>query len=141
MTGSKTVPENASAAASATPPLRGQFLRPAVDAVAAFAVFAIASLTLASAPSSASPTGVSQFVAVPAPAQVRAVTNPGGGKTLTFVAGRRVETAAAAASQSSRQAAWSILGLGFSLLAAMNLAFFRHLRQAYAKPRKRPNLG
>ena len=37
----------------------------------------------------------------------------------------------------SQKAEWLLLGLAFSLLAAMNLAFFRHLRHAYADPRKR----
>jgi hypothetical protein len=40
--------------------------------------------------------------------------------------------------RTSATAAWVLLGLAFSLLTALNLSFFRHLRRAYAIPR-RPN--
>ena len=42
-----------------------------------------------------------------------------------------------ATSPTSDTAAWTLLGLTFSLLAALNLAIFRHLRRAYAPPRAR----
>ena len=141
MTGFEIVPEPASPIAGETTRLRRHLLRPARDAVVAFSIFAIASMTLASAPSSASPNGYVQMGGVAQPAAVSVVTTSDDSKTLTFVAATRGANPMAVSLQTSRRAAWTILGLGFSLLAALNLAFFRHLRQAYADPRRRPNLG
>ncbi len=41
--------------------------------------------------------------------------------------------------QTSITAAWSLLGVAFSLMAALNLALLRHLKHAYAtRPRRFP---
>ena len=141
MTGFETIPDDEAPIAGKKTQLHRHLLRPALDAAAALMIFAVASLTLACAPSSASPTGPSLTAALSQPATPNAITAPSGAQTLTFVSGRSADTQSALASHTSRQAAWSILGLGFSLLAALNLAFFRHLRHAYADPRKRQNLG
>lgn len=40
--------------------------------------------------------------------------------------------------QTSVTAAWSLLGVAFSLMAALNLAMLRHLKRAYAPSRRFP---
>lgn len=121
----------------ANPGYRRHLLRPVLDAGAAFAIFTIASLTLASAPLSASPTGLSQIG--PSLATSHTFVAPTGAETLTFASDRRIETASQPNTNAGRRTAWTLLGLGFSLLAALNLAILRHLRHAYADPRKREN--
>lgn len=110
-------------------------LRPAIDVGLALSLFFMASLTLGSPPSSASP-GPSLGSIGLAPAQ--ATANPA--QTRLFQPAN-VSTAAIGvdhtAKRFSQQTEWMLLGLAFSLLVAMNLAFFRHLRHAYADPRKR----
>jgi hypothetical protein len=39
--------------------------------------------------------------------------------------------------QTSVTAAWGLLGVAFSLMAALNLALLRHLKRAYATPLRR----
>ena len=141
MTGFETISASEAPIAGKKTQLHRHLLRPALDAAVAFLIFAIASLTLASAPSSASPTGLGLTAVISQPATPNAITAPSGAQTLTFVSGRGGDIQSAGNAHTSRQAAWSILGLGVSLLAALNLAFFRHLRYAYANPRKRQNLG
>ena len=110
-------------------------LRPAIDVGLALSLFFMASLTLGSPPSLASP-GLSLGSIRIAPAQ--ATDNPG--QTRLFQPAS-VSTAVMGvdhpAKRFSQQTEWMLLGLAFSLLVAMNLAFFRHLRHAYADPRKR----
>jgi hypothetical protein len=43
--------------------------------------------------------------------------------------------------QTSVSAAWTLLGVAFSLMAALNLALVRHLKRAYATPVRRFPLG
>ncbi len=124
-------------AATAPSKLRRHLLRPALDAGIAMTFFAVASMTLASAPSSASP-GVNLGIVHFAPPQAAPFTTqtqtqlfqPANVSPAMF----KVDVGARRFSQ---KAEWLLLGLAFSLLAAMNLAFFRHLRHAYADPRKR----
>ena len=40
--------------------------------------------------------------------------------------------------RTSTAAAWLLLSFAFSLVAALNLAFIRHMRRAYANPRSNP---
>jgi hypothetical protein len=119
---------------AARPRLGRYLLRSAADAAAAGVFFVIASMTLASAPSSANPgagTGdyghmlISQGTATGAQI-VSQKSFAAGGVQL------EVKTQV-----SNRQVKWAILSVAFSLLAALNLAFFRHLRRVYANPRKR----
>ena len=114
---------------------RRHLVRSMVDAVAAFALFAIASMTLASAPSSASPTPMSRNATGPS-IVVQAKVNPAG--TMPFQANSFASTGAMATiSATGSQTAWVLLGLAISLLAAINLALIRHLREAYSHPRRR----
>ena len=126
------------AEAPATPlKLRRHLLRPALDAGIAMTFFAVASMTLASAPSSASP-GVNLGIVRFAPSQAASIATQT--QTQLFQPAN-VSTAMIKVDVGSRRlsqhAEWLLLGLAFSLLVAMNLAFFRHLRHAYADPRKR----
>jgi hypothetical protein len=115
-------------------------LRPVRDAAATFVVFAVVTMTCASAPSSASPTQVGHLTALAPPAAATTLAASGGAKTLTYVADRSQGLVTASSTRpTSRETAWSLLGLGVSLLAALNLAFYRHLRHAYANPRNRQN--
>ncbi len=117
--------------------LRYAFLRPALDACAAFALFVLVSLGLSSDPTSASPHHLlspglaSHYVMDPA------VAAPGD-RQIFNVAARTTATADDAVyRQTGTAAAWLLLSFAFSLLAALNMALVRHLRQAYANPRKR----
>ena len=107
--------------------------RPALDAGLALLLFMIATLTLASAPSSASPgvnLGLVQF-AKPSSEPIQTQLFQPANLSSPII---KVDIKTGHLSQ---QAEWLLLGLAFSLLVAMNLAFFRHLRHAYADPRKR----
>ena len=86
MTGFEIVPEATAPIAGEVTRLRRHLLRPARDAVVAFSIFAIASMTLGSASSSASPNGYAQMSGVAQPAAVQVVTSADDSKTLTFVA-------------------------------------------------------
>lgn len=107
--------------------------RPALDAGLALLLFMIATLTLASAPSSASPgvnLGLIQFGKPTSEAIQTQLFQPA--NHFSPMIKLDIKTG-----HLSQQAEWLLLGLAFSLLVAMNLAFVRHLRHAYADPRKR----
>ena len=114
---------------------RRQLLRSAFDALAAMALFAIASMTIASAPTSASPTNFGRNV--DAPSIVVAANITPTGSLLVQASKAPVAISGASQPMTGQHTAWALLGMAFSLLAAMNLAFFRHLRQSYISPRKR----
>ena len=118
---------------------RKTLIRPAVDALSAFVVFAFVVLAWTCAPSSASPN-------VPRSAAYQRMAAPEGlGSTLgaksaaiTAVAAKSTFGGPAELIQTSeRQISWGLLATAFSILAALNLAVLRHLRQAYAMPRRR----
>lgn len=117
-----------------------QFVRPAIDALAAFAIFAIATMTLASDPSSASPGGLANLHRVVPPLAAAAIAEDRHPPVVEIATTSSPDSADAVYRRTSVDAAWGMLAISFSLLAALNLAFFRHLRCAYAKPRKRPTV-
>ena len=118
---------------------RMTLIRPAVDALAAFVVFAFAVLAWTCAPSSASPN------VPPSSAYQRMAAPEGFGSTqeaksaaITAVAAKSTFGGPAELTAASeRQISWGLLAIAFSLLAALNLAVLRHLKQAYAMPRRR----
>jgi hypothetical protein len=118
--------------------LRYKLVRPALDALAAFAVFGIAALTLNCAPSSASPnTFVTPSLQKSAFQTVNPALAEAGVRPLVEIATTSSpNNPDAVYRRTSAQAAWSLLAIAFSLAVALNLAVFRHLRQAYAHPRR-----
>ncbi len=113
---------------------RGPVLRLMFDALVALALFSIASMTLASAPTSASPTNFGRKAVAPSVVVAANLTATG---SMLMQANTPVPMTGGGQSVSGKHTAWALLGMAFSLLAAMNLAFFRHLRQAYISPRQR----
>ena len=118
------------------PKFRYAFLRPARDACVAFGLFVLVSLALSSGPSSASP----HRLLNPSPASKLlsepAVATTSGQQIFNVAAKRSSVIDSAANRQTDTAAAWLLLSLAFSLLTALNLALVRHLREAYANPRK-----
>ena len=119
------------------PKLRYAFLRPARDACVAFGVFVLVSLALSSGPTSASPHRLLSPNPGSALLTTQTVATPGGQQIFNVAAKRSTVANSATYRTTDTTAAWLLLSLAFSLLAALNMALVRHLRQAYANPRKR----
>ena len=118
---------------------RTKLLRPAFDALAALAVFALVSVGLTSAPSAASP-GPSTFAVsyeTSASIAVKALGDVNDRPVIEIATTSSPANADAVYRRTSTDAAWGLLALAFSILAALNLAIVRHLRHAYALPRRR----
>ena len=122
--------------------VRALLLRPAIDAGIVFAVLCMVGLMLSPAPSSAgpniaSPTGYAMTMS-PAVVQAIGINHP---RPIVEIATTASPTGPDAVfRRTSVQTAWVLLMMSFSLIVALNLALFRHLRQAYtpAKRRKVP---
>jgi len=105
--------------------------RPFIDAAVAGLAFVLVS-TLFVAPVSAgtSPAAFGGIARAASPLTVKALAEPG---PLPIVA---IATASSPADavyrQTGQTAAWGLLGVAFSIMAALNLAFLRHLRRTYA---------
>ena len=141
MTGRKNIAENA--AASERVKTRTMFLRPVLDAAATFAVLCILGLTLGTAPTSASPNipGAASYQAALSPAAVKAIGELNERPVVEIATTSSAASPDAVYRRTSVQAAWGLLMLALSVVAALNMALFRHLRQAYADPRRRNSKG
>jgi hypothetical protein len=114
-------------------------LRPLADAVLAGIAFTLVSSTLICNHAKAGTTPIAfagiEHAASAKAAAIKAVAEPG---PLPIV---QIATASSPADavyrQTSVTAAWSLLGVAFSLMAALNLALLRHLKRAYATPFRR----
>lgn len=109
--------------------------RPFIDAtVAGLAFVLVSTLFVAPVNAGTSPAAFAGLARAASPAAVKALAEPG---PLPIVA---IATASSPADavyrQTSQTAAWGLLGVAFSLMAALNLAFLRHLRRTYT-----PNLA
>ncbi|MFN0219629.1 MAG: hypothetical protein ACKVP4_12545 [Hyphomicrobium sp.] len=121
------------------PKLRRRFLKTLRDAFLAASAFTLISGPMVCGPSIAGPHGptVATAAVPPAPLTNRALAVD---EPAALV---QVATASSATSpdtvykRTSAQAAWLLLTLAFSLITALNLATFRHLRRAYARPVRR----
>lgn len=119
----------------AKPKYRRFLWRPIIDIVISGLAFVLVS-TMFVAPVSAgtSPAAFAGLQLAASPAATKALAEQG---PLPIVA---IATASSPAEavyrQTSQTAAWGLLGVAFSLMAALNLAFLRHLRRTYA-----PNLA
>ncbi len=120
------------------PKLRYAFLRPALDACAAFGLFVLVSLAFSSGPTSASPHRLMNPGLASPSLGNPAVATPADRQIFDVAARPTPATASAVYRQTDTAAAWLLLSFVFSALAALNMAMVRHLRQAYADPRKRP---
>lgn len=126
-------------AEKARPSRRRRLLTPARDALAAGALFSLISAPMLCHPTSASPHGAAAISAIerPTPLMAKALADD---DIAPYV---RIATSSAPGApdtiykRTSAQAAWLLLSFAFSLLAALNLATVRHLRQVYARPIKR----
>jgi cell division septation protein DedD len=135
----------APAAASKNKRLGKSFIRPILDATGTFAILCLISLSIGAAPSSASP-NVSSTVTYQATQSSIATKALGDAETRPVVEIATTSSPANADAvyhRTSVQAAWALLLLGLSIAAALNMALLRHLRQAYATPKRReaPNGG
>jgi hypothetical protein len=123
------------------PKYRRFVLRPMIDAVVAWLVFGFATAVLTCAPLSAgtnvaSPAAFSGLERAATPAAIKAVGEPGLPPIIEIATTSSPANADAVYRRTSASAAWGLLGMAVSLLAALNLSIFRHLRRAYATPRR-----
>jgi hypothetical protein len=116
---------------------RRRILRPLMDAVVAGFVFTLVttSFMCAHARAGTSPAAFAGIQHAAKPAAMKAVAEPA---PLPIIA---IATASSPADaiyrRTSANAAWGLLGVAFSLMAALNLAVLRHLKRAYATPVRR----
>jgi hypothetical protein len=120
------------------PRRRGLGFRPLVDAAMAGLVFILVSSAIACTHAKAGimPMGFTAVAqAAPRPYPTKAVAEQA---PLPLV---QIATATSPADavyrHTSQAAAWLLLGVAFSTMAALNLAVIRHLKRAYAAPTKR----
>lgn len=119
---------------------RSNVLRPALDAIGALAVFTLVSATVVSHPSAASPRTVGTVMVETANAtliQNAVVAEDDNAPVVQIATTSSSKSSDAVYRRTSTDAAWGLLAVAFSLLAALNLAFFRHLRRVYAVPSHR----
>lgn len=132
-------PERTSQPRSHRPKRRRLLLRPVFDALGAGLVFVMLTAVGASAPVKACPFsgafgGIERSIA---PQSIKAIAEPGPAPILEIATTSSVRDPNAVFRRTSTTAAWSLLGVTLSLLTALNLGFFRHLRRVYASPRMR----
>lgn len=108
--------------------------RTARDALVAFMAFGVISGTVVCLPSAASPTLAGAALAIPAPngSAVAIVATDDRAPVVQFATTVSSTSSNAVYRRTSDQAAYLLLAVAFSLLAALNLAFVRHLRDSYA---------
>lgn len=115
------------------------FIRPILDAAGTFVFLCLICLAVGAAPSSASPNvpAATVYQAVQTPAAIKAVADTDVRPVVEIATTSSPANADAVYRRTSAQAAWALILLGLSAAAALNMALFRHLRQAYASPRRR----
>ena len=124
------------------PKYRRFVLRPIIDAVAAWLVFGFVTAMVTCAPLSAgtnvaSPAAFSGLERAARPAAVKAVGEPGPAPLIEIATTSSPANADAVYRRTSASAAWGLLGIAISMLVALNVSIFRHLRRAYASPKRR----
>jgi hypothetical protein len=125
----------------AKPKYRHFVWRPLIDAAIAGVVFTLVSSTLICTHAKAGiiPAAFTGVAHAPQPVALKAVAEPA---PLPIV---HIATASSPADaiyrQTSVTAAWGLLGVAFSLMAALNLAMLRHLKRVYVVPAQRFPLG
>ena len=127
------------AAAPAHNKLRALYVRPILDAAGTFAILCLICLSVGAAPSSASPNvpAAATYQAAQQPAAIRAIADSDVRPVVEIATTSSPANADAVYHRTSAQAAWALVLLGLSVAAALNMALYRHLREAYASPRRR----
>lgn len=121
---------------------RRHILRAAADTTAAFVLFTGVAAVFACPPSSASPHVMKVVPAAGSSMVITGAVTPAERPAVVKVAGSTTSfSAAPAAPTRPAEQAWLLLAVSFSLLAALNLAFVRHLRRAYAPKRQSGRRG
>jgi hypothetical protein len=118
---------------------RTTLVRPALDAAGAFLFLCLICLSFGAAPSSASPTfsSFNTLQMAPPPSAMKAVGKADLQPVIEIATTSSPANADAVYRRTSFQAAWGLLLIGLSAAAALNMALLRHLRRAYAVPRRR----
>jgi len=118
---------------------RRRLIRPFLDAAGAALLFVMLTGVGASAPVKACAfSGAFSAMERPlAPHAVKALGEAGPPPIIEIATTSSSRSPDAIFRRTSSTAAWGLLGLSLSLLAALNLSFFRHLRRVYAHPRTR----
>ena len=121
------------------PDRRRRLHRPVFDALGAGLVFVMLTAVGASAPVKACPfSGAFSGIERPlAPQIVKAIAEPAPPPIIEIATTSSPLNPDAVFRRTSGTAAWGLFGLSLSLMAALNLSFFRHLRRVYVSPRTR----
>lgn len=118
---------------------RSVLLRPILDAAVALVVLCMLGMTLNTAPSSASPNVPNAFgyqVSVSSMV-MKAVGAEDVRPVVEIATTSSPNSPEAVYGRTSAQAAWALLMIALSVVVSLNLALFRHMRQAYTPPRRR----
>ncbi len=118
---------------------RKVLLRPVLDAAVVFIALCMIGLTLGTAPSSASPNvpAVTGYQVTLSPSVVKALADQDVRPVIEIATTSSTKNADAVFHRTSAQAAWALLMIALSIVVALNLALFRHMRQAYTPARRR----
>ncbi len=122
------------------PKYRRFVILPIFDAALAAGLFALFTVLTASEPVRAgtNPAAFAGIERAATPVAVKAVGEPGPPPLIEIATTSSTSSKDAVYRRTSASAAWVLLGLAFSLLAAFNLTVVRHLRRAYVAPQRRP---
>lgn len=119
---------------------RQVLLRPVLDASMVFAALCLIGLTFGTAPSSASPNvpPSHSYQMTVSPMVLKALSEGDVQPVIEIATTNSPDSPDAVFRRTSAQAAWALLMIALSVVVALNLAMFRHMRQAYAPVRRRP---
>lgn len=118
---------------------RKVLLRPFIDAAMVFAALCFLGLTLGTAPTSASPNlpGINGYQLTVTSPVSKAIGTQDSRPVIEIATTSSPNNPDAVFHRTSAQAAWALLMIALSIVAALNLALFRHMRAAYTPPRRR----
>lgn len=109
--------------------------RPVLDALVAFLLFLGATMSLGCAPTSAHPSFPRDVAAQRQTQALHAIGEDGDRPIIEIATTSSPNSPDAVYRRTSTAAAWLLLSLAFSVIAAFNLAFVRHMRRVYVRPR------
>lgn len=112
--------------------------RPAIDALAAFLLFLAATMSIGIAPTAAHPNLAYGSAGLRQTQVLHALGEADDQPIIEIATTASATSPDAVFRRTSTAAAWVLLSFAFSLVAALNLAFIRHMRRAYANPRGNP---
>lgn len=117
---------------TARPRVRRMFLRPIIDAAAVFALLSLTGLACSSGPSKAGPHIPPTISAMAMPPAVQKAIGPSDFRPVVEIATTSSPSNPDAVyRRTSIHAAWTLLMLSLSVIVALNLALYRHMRTAY----------